>query len=71
MEFPSFVEHLLMMGQKLNNNNRANKHQKLETILWYLSQKLDMLGHRHGHLVTIVHQSDSSTVVIAWEKLFI
>jgi hypothetical protein len=48
------------MGRKRNNNNRADKHQKLETIPWYLCQKLDMLGHRHGHLITVVHQIDSS-----------
>ncbi|CAK9228628.1 unnamed protein product [Sphagnum troendelagicum] len=46
------------MGKKRNNNN--DKHQKLETIPWYLCRKLDMLGRRRGHLVTAFHQSDSS-----------
>jgi hypothetical protein len=30
-----------------------------------------MLGCDHGHLVIVVHQSDSSTVVAAGEKLFL
>ncbi len=46
-------EHLLTMGQKWNNNNCANKHQKLETIPWYLCQKFDMLGRCHGHLIIV------------------
>lgn len=50
------------MGQKRNNNNHADKHQKLESIPWYLCQKLDMLGHCCGHLIVVVHQSDYSTV---------
>jgi len=55
------------MGQKRNNNknNRADKHQKLETIPWYLCRKLDMLGRRRGHLVTAFHQSDSSAAAAA------
>jgi hypothetical protein len=61
------------MGQKHtnNNNNHANKHKKLETIPWYLCQKLDMLGCHCGHLITVVHQNDYSIVDGGEELLFV
>jgi len=54
------------MGEKQNNNNNncEDKHQKLETIPWYLCRKLDMLGCCHGHLIIIVHQNDSLIIVV-------
>jgi hypothetical protein len=54
------------MGEKRNNNNNncEDKHQKLETIPWYLCRKLDMLGCCHGHLIIIVHQNDSLIIVV-------
>ncbi len=61
-----FKEHLFRMGQKRNNNKCADKHQKFETIPWYLCQKLDMLGRCCGHLVTVVHHNDSSTIVVVY-----
>jgi hypothetical protein len=60
-----FKKHLLTMGQKRNNINKcADKHKFFETIPWYLCQKLDMLGCRCGHLITLVHHNDSSTIAI-------